>query len=478
MSNLLSSVFNWFKDNGQTGNPTKVDKRSPIYRDWTDSLQINYRLTSGIYHNSYPGMKLAGGLAFPPIAVPVWFMGLPYVSPVSEDDETQEILDSVTLKFSRLLQQIHTQCHRDGTLWIWPHFSIKTMSVIWETIRDDTVSDIIRDLDTNEIIKVITDEQIKISTDYNTTVEVRRKRIFTKQKIEVEYLSGEGLLPSNIKSKVMRNPINILPIPFSNNSDSDEVRGHSDYERIITDLKNYHEIDLAWSRMLSKFNVKMVQNVQDVKSWKENNGFSSLSEIEIDKIDLIFNLTDKETTDFIFPENAHAAYDQKLKNTYRKIVEESGIPEIVWGLKTEGNRASVEESMGTLMKFVHDKQDQKNDAYKKLYTATLQLSNIVNMRNVPTIDLDVTWDDLDAVSDEVRSIIFRNFAQGMAAIFANASGTKQQAFNMWKNLYPQQTKEDFDEFVKGISDMGGHKQWTTASYNEALDFQPPEEPEK
>lgn len=157
----------------------------------------------------------------------------------------------------------------------------------------------------------------------------------------------------------------------------------------------------------------MVQEVQDVSAWKANNAVDNLNNIEIDKIDLIFNLYEKEKTTFIFPENAHQAYDQKLKTTFRKIVEESGIPEIVWGLKTEGNRASVEESMGTLIKFVHDKQEQKNESYKILYSATLKLLNIVNMRNPEDIPLIVSWDDLDAVSDEVRSIIFKNFADGI-----------------------------------------------------------------
>lgn len=423
-------------------------------------------------------MKLAGGLAFPPIAVPVWFMGLPVISPEDENEETQEILNNITLDFSRLIQQIHIECHRDGTIWIWPRFSIKKMAVIWETIRDDTISDIIRDLDTNEIIKIITDEQLKISTAYNTVIEVRRKRTFTKTKIDIQYLYGAGLLPAELKDKSIRNPLRILPIPFANNSDSDEIRGHSDYERIITDLKNYHDIDLAWSRMLAKFNVKMVQEVQDVSAWKANNAVDNLNNIEIDKIDLIFNLYEKEKTTFIFPENAHQAYDQKLKTTFRKIVEESGIPEIVWGLKTEGNRASVEESMGTLIKFIHNKQEQKNESYKILYSATLKLLNIVNMRNPEDIPLIVSWDDLDAVSDEVRSIIFKNFADGISKIVGTASVTKQQVFNIWKSMYPKETKETFDEFVKGLSDMGGHAQWTNASYSEALDFNEPIEDEE
>ena len=44
----------------------------------------------------------------------------------------------------------------------------------------------------------------------------------------------------------------------------------------------------------------------------------------------------------------HEAYESAL-NKFRKIVEGSGIPEICWGVKVEGNLASAEEQMGLLV---------------------------------------------------------------------------------------------------------------------------------
>ena len=52
--------FSWFRKEKQTGNPTKVYRRSPVTVDKTEFQQANSALTKGLYHNSYPGIKLAG----------------------------------------------------------------------------------------------------------------------------------------------------------------------------------------------------------------------------------------------------------------------------------------------------------------------------------------------------------------------------------------------------------------------------------
>ena len=462
----MSGIFDWFKKKEVVTNPTKQTRRYPAVVDWTEDQVVNYELTYGLYHNSFPGMKLAGGLAYAPIAIPVMFMGLPCVTTVEEDEETNERLKEISEKFAVQEEQIHTEDHRDGTIWIWPHFSTELMEVIWEPIRDDVVTDIIRDLNTRKIIKIITDEQIKISTDYNTVVEARRIRIFTKKKIVVKWVMGANLLPESIKDKTMRNPTGMLPIPFANNRDSGEVRGHSDYERGISTFKDYHDVSLAWSSDSAKFRTKMVQQIgasETVDKWIENMGYTSTDQIDVANMDIIFNKGAEESTEFIFPEGMWESYSKRLKNLFQVLVESFGIPEIVWGLKTEGNLASVAENMSILIKYVRGKQTQIEDPYKQLYSATLKLLNIVEMRAEVAPDLIITWDDLDAVSAEVRSIIFRNFADGLSKMFSTASITFEQAFGIWKSMYPKQTEDDFKKFVAGLGDMGSHAQWTTAS---------------
>src|SRR5690606_12606784 len=184
----------------------------------------------------------------------------------------------------------------------------------------------------------------------------------------------------------------------------------SDYERIIPDLKNYHDIDLAWSTMLAKFAPKMVQQVNTgaLASWLENNGYGNIADIDIQATDLIVNVGQNEQTTFIFPERAHEAYVAKQKNGFQKIVEASGVPEIAWGLKTEGNRASVEESMDVLIKYVEAKRAQKNEPYKALFAASLAILTAVDISRASEI-IDIEWNKMDAVSDEVRSIIFNNY---------------------------------------------------------------------
>jgi hypothetical protein len=467
----ISSFWTRSETYNRSEDKTRQPARIPISYDWTDNYPANTDLTRNLYHNTYPGMKLAGGLAYPPIAVPVWFMGVPTPKPVDENDEaTTEELEELVKMFSLDMQQIHTECHRDGTVWIWPHWSAKLGKLIWEFIRDDAISAIVRDLDTGEIVEIITDEEILVQTAYQKTGTVRRRRTFTREKITVEWLTGKTILKTELKDRSMRNPTGILPIPFANNGESGYIRGHSDYERIITDLKDYHDIDLARSTMLAKFNPKMIQEVKNVDDWLTNNGWATIADIDIAKTDLIINLAEQEKTSFEFPENAHEAYGSALKQKFQKIVEASGVPEIAWGLKTEGNRASVEESMGTLIKYVHDKQDRKKEPYKDLFLASLKILRAVSMVEALP-DIEITWNDLDAVSDEVRSQIFGNFCKGVAEITKSATVTKQQLFNLWKGMYPETTEENYDEFVKGMSEMGAHNQWNSASYTEALDFQ-------
>lgn len=459
------------KDTIDAADVTKREPRRPKETDWTNELVINRELTHGLFHNTYPGMKLAGSLAFAPIAIPVWFMGLPIPQPEDENDKsTQEELDELAEELKKEFDKIHTESHLDGTVWVWPKWSTKQNKLVVELILDDSVSDIIRDVETGKIIQIITDENLKIRTGYNRISYVRRIRYFTKTRIDIVWAAGKTSVPEVLKDKSMRNPLGIMPIPFANNVDVNEIRGHSDYERIVTDLKDYHDIDLARSNMLAKFKAKMIQNVIDVDTWLGNHGYTSIGDIDISQIDMIFNLANQESTEFVFPERAHEAYSATLKQKFYKIIEGSTIPEIAWGLKTEGNNASVEESMGMLIMYVHNKQDQKTSPYKQLFSDCLKIKRYVNFNRNET-PIKISWDDLDALSDKSKAEIFEKFANGVSQLVGSAGVTKDQLHKLWLMMYPKVTTDKFDEFFKGLSDMGGHVQWKNESYTNTLDFQ-------
>ena len=458
------SIFSWFTNTKEI-NPTKQEKRTPNRIDFTDEMQCNAELTKGLWHNNYPGMKLAGALAFNPIAIPVWFMGLPI--PESDNEADQELLTQISDQFSSLMKQIHIMTHRDGTVWIHPFFSSKDNQLHWEIIPDSSVINITRDIQTKRIVQLDVDEELTIATKKGKNANVRRTRTFTAEKI-IEVWSGD-VVAAELKSKSYRNITGELPIPFANNSDATEVRGHSDYERVIYDMKDYHDIDLMQSKTLAKFNIKLNLEVADVKTYLSNNGYDSISDIDVANSDLFISLYGKEKIGLIEPTNAYQAYESALKRKFLKIVEGSGIPEICWGVKTTGNHASAEEQMGMLIQFVQDKREQLNNVYTRLFTASLKLLGITGMRtDLGTIT--VTWGSLDELSAATKAEVFKNFADGVSKLVESAGMTKAQLYRLWDNLYPEATTETLEDFIEEISFMAKHKQFKDESYLNAMDL--------
>lgn len=459
-------AFNWFKKKSETEVQEKTRKRviRPQLLDWSESYVANIELTRALYHNTYPGLKLAGGLAYPPISIPVYFMGLPI--PVSDNKTDQELLNELHKKYITDEQQIHIQCHRDGTQWVWPKYDPIKRTVVWEFVADDTVTDIIKDIDTGRIIKMYTDEQIQISTGYNEIKIIRRIREFTESKVKIRYEGSQSI--SGLRSGEYRNPIGNMPIAFANNPEGGEFRGKSDYSRILPDLKMYHDLELAQNTDIAKFRTKIIQSTDDVDNWLENNQ-TTITDIDVSLIDLIFNRSDKgETTEFQTPRDVATAYSEAKRQLFKKIVEESGVPEICWGLKTEGNNASVEESMGTLAKYVQDKQRQKQESHVMLWDATLRLSKIAGMQTGSNA-VDINWNDMETVNEATKAQIFQSFATGIEKIANSATATKEQLWRLWKKNYPKITEEDFNKYVTGINETASHTRLTKANYLDALE---------
>ena len=459
----------WKKPQSETYSPSGIKRTTSPVIDFTEDLVCNYSLTHGLYHNTYPGIKLAG-FGFNAINVPVSFMGLPTPA-VESNDQAQEQLDLIVENFTDKIKDIHTQCHREGTIWIYPIYSKKT-GLDWEFIRDDTVSKIIRDINTKELISIETTEQIKFSkSGSDNTYTTERKRVFTKTKVSTTYT---GDVPPTVKNKNTRNPAGILPVVFANNNDGNEIRGFSDYERIVSDLKDYHDLSLAESSALCKFNPKLVQYVKDFQEWKSNNGYStsenddgqSVATLDISAIDFIVNMVD-EKTELLLPDRITASYQAKLKQIFRKIVELSGIPEIAWGLKTAGNLASVEENMAILMRFVADKQQQKVTPYQILFDASLRL--LQTARVITTVSpIKITWNNLDNLSAKTKSEIFKNTADALSKIVDKAIWTKQMLHEYMLKNYPEITPIKYETFEAEITEMTAHNARAKASIEEQL----------
>lgn len=468
------NTFDWNKSQEEINYYTKT-KRSPnrpVNQDWTETLVINHELTKGLYHNNYPGFKLAGGLAYPIISVPVSFMGFPIAKTETEDDDTDKRLAKITERLTMEMKKIHIQCHRDGTCWVYPKFDSETMDVVLEFIPDCTITDIVKDPNTKKVIAIYTDERIKLRTGYNSTATARKIRVFTKSVVQVMYKEINGSLNGIVKDKTMRNPIGILPIPFANNADGDEIRGYSDYERILSNLKNYHDTRLSEGTALNKFKPKWIQGCNDnVGTWLEQNGIDDIDDMDIAETDVVFNIEGKESTALEFPERMVDGYEKSLETDFRLICEGSGLPEIIFGVKTKGNANTAEEQMTTFVLYVKDKRRAKVRSYEILFMAVLRLLQMTEPANNYQADnIIVFWDDLDSMSDKVKSEVFKNFAEGMSKLYGSAGFTKKQALKLWKIYYPNATEEDLNDFIIGLEEMGAFKRAVSSSVMEFEEY--------
>lgn len=448
-------------------NPAKSVPRRPFVRDWTDGCTVNQELTRGLWHNSYPGFKLAGALAFTPIAVPLWLMGLPV--PRIDNEATQDELVALVAEHAGDCGNIHKGAHREGTQWVFPFYSATERRVVWEFIPDVSICDIVRDLRTGVVLKILTDEQLTITIGENQTAYARRKRSFSIEEIIEEWTEGADQLPPESRSVRYRNQLGIMPIPFTNQRDGDEVRGHSDYERILSDLKNYHDTDLALSEILVKYKPKLIQYVTDVGAWRDNNGIDTAT-LDIASLDFVLNLTDKERTEVLWPNNISEAHLKKLTQIFWKLVQGSGIPEIFWGTKVEGNIASADNQLDIAINYVKDKQNQKSEAYARLFSDTLRLQRSAGMRGTEAIPIEIGWNTLELIPESTKATIFASFSTGMAALTKSASLTKEQQYALWKRFYPSATEQEFEQYVIGLSEMSKHVAFTNSSYSEIADL--------
>ncbi len=465
-------AFNWFQKKAAQQAEAKVVHiaERPIIRDVTEQFVVNGDLTRGIWHNTVEALKLAGSLAYAPIAVPISFMGLPIPKTIEQDEAEDLELARVVNEHCAEIREIHLQCHREGTIWIWPYYNAKKGRVLWEFIPDESIPSLIKDLQGGELQKVFTDEMLLLQVNDTLQAKVRRKRSFAADKIEITY-EGEQLLEEAIADRSYVNPIGILPIPFANEADGDEKRGHSDYERILSDLKAYHDLEFATLDLLARFRAKLALTVNDVEQWKTNNPQfgSDLSLLDLSTSDLFF-LMQEEKIEIIFPKGAADSFAAAKKNIFHKLVEATGIPEIAWGIKTTGNHATTEEQMTVLIRRVEDKRQQKNDPYKALFVATRQLEALAGFgAEVDPTNVEIQWNLLDSVSDSVRSEIFERFTQGVSKLISSAGVTMAQLYKLWQMNFPQATEEDFDEWKAMLSETAAHKRASGASVMDLLD---------
>ncbi|MDD5305284.1 MAG: hypothetical protein PHS14_19480, partial [Elusimicrobia bacterium] len=446
----------------------------PAARDMTGGMPVNEAMLRGLYRGDYRGLEFASPLVYTPIATPVNMMGLP--TPTSNDDVTQAALNEITQKMAESIHRLNRAYLLLGTAWMWPRFDSSAYDLVWESIPDSVVSDILIDISSGRPGVLLTDEQIALSTGENKIINVQRKRRFEAARVRTQWL---GQRPEGVDDNDAVNVAGVLPIDFAHDADEGEIRGVPALSRIIRDLKDYHDTDFRVSEILTKFLPKQIQTAADPGKWRGENGLATDADLynyDLAGCDFILNRKDDETTFEHLPSEATSAHEKALERKYWKIIEGSGVPEIFWGISLSGNHADGDNQMQKGVQYVDSLRAETAPSYERLYASSLRLMSIA--RGVNYKPFTMGWKNLESISAEVKSKIFLGFAQAVSSLAGSATLRPEQLYTLWTLNYPESKPGTFEEFAAGMEAMAKHKQLLGLDYFSGLEDAQGKEPKK
>jgi len=446
--------FDWWGRDERTP-PANIGNLRPGAVNMEGGLQANSGLLKALYEGSYQGLQFASPLLLPPLSTIVALMGAPV--PKSGDPRTQEALGEITEQMSTRFCKLHRRSLLHGTAWRYPRYDM-SHGLVWEEIPDAIVTDILVDVASNRVREIYTSEQITLRVRPNTSETLQRDRRFLPDRVAVKYNIGR------YPDYTARNVSGVLPVPFSNETDEAEIRGHSLFARVLRDLKDYHDIDFRVSTILAKFTPKQVQEVsgdsqKGVEAWLKNNtgsgSIAGLKTLDIFERDLIVNIKGKESTAFVFaPSDATAAHESALRRKFLKIVEGTGIPELFWGPLATGNHATTEEQWQQAISRVEEIRAQYAEAYRALYRGSLNVLQVARAERYAG-DVEICWNRLTATSEKTKADILRSFSSAVSGMVNSGTMTLRQLYTLWNQMNPESgigTLEEFKAELKGCAD--------------------------
>jgi hypothetical protein len=462
-------LFSWFRTQ-EHETPTKTMPRRPASRDMTGGYAANEEMLRGLYHGSASGLQFASPLCFQPINLLVQMMGYPTPRAEGDDEVTQAALDYLMKIMADRIPRTHRGALITGNAWRWPRFDSRELSLAWEAIPDSTIADILVDVSSERPTAILADEMIKLSTGENTIIMVQRKRHFDPAQVTVQWF---GQRPASVQDYSARNIAGILPVNFANDADEGDLRGYSVFARIIRDLKDYHDIDFRASETLAKFRVKQIQTVASPDTWLKENGLdneASFAGLDIADNDFVLNRKDETTSYEFLSEGATSALEKALERKFWKVVEGTGIPELFWGPLATGNHASTDIQLQQAVDYASSKRKEFSSSWQALIAGSLRILALARGENYKGFEMG--WNRLEAVSADMKSQILLRFAQTAQALVTSATCTKQQLYTLWQLNFPESKPGEYEVFLKGLAEMGLHKQFIGLDYASGLaDFQ-------
>lgn len=439
--------------------------RRPGRRMLDGGVQANEDLYRGLYHGTAKGWQFASPLCYIPINVLTVMMGYP--TPEADEgpykDATQAALTYIMDELSTRVIPTHRGSLITGNAWRWPTFNAKLSdskgnpgAIALDALPDSIVCDILQDVQSGRIISILTDELIRLKTGENQIMITERKRRYDMDRVTTKWL---GPRPALAEDSIVLNVAQMLPENFANEPNEGEVRGHSQFERVLRTFKDYHDLAFRKSETLAKFVPKLIQEVDNCATWRTENHLESDEDFlafDPASADFILSRTGNKSEYLFLPADATASIEKAMETDYILVVEGSGIPELFWGPLATGNHASTDSDILLATEFAKSKQGELGPHWYNVFVGALRQLSIA--RGEQYGDFKVKWGRFSMVSPEVRSKMLLSWAQAASAFVNSGSCTKEQLFAMWQDLYPDYSAMKPEEFIAGINDMALFKQ--------------------
>ena len=409
-------------------------------------VAANEPLLRGIYKGSAQEFALASYLVTGMVDVPRNMTGIPGVIPDQgqSDRLVKELSSLIVDEFPVMVAEYLVT----GTAWRWARWSDKLHCLVWEAIPDSSITSMIIDLDSGEITELWIDEQLEYSEGEINTVYSNRKRHITKTQI-TETWKGKAN-----KTTQYKNPFGFMPVPFGHNCFAGEWRGNSVFARVLRLLKEMHDISYTRGEILSEFVPKIIQTVNDVKKWKENN--TKHLGIKEEVIDVfgrkLFANQIGETTAFItLPAEATSSHTQAVQDLERKIMKGSGIPELFFGSLATGNHASTETDRLLALEHIKGLRRELTKGTQELVRQSLKILSFMRFTQPP--EVSIQWGNLSLLSEMQKAQVMGAYASAVVPLLRDGAVSPEGAFWFTKELYPEFPAEDAAHFMSGLDEM-------------------------
>ena len=443
------SFFDFFSGKKRVKELEKKQPTRPNPRDATGGLVANRELLEGFYRGSIVDMQGASPLAATPVNVPVSLVSIPTPVPVDGDERTKEVVAEIIKEKSEEFPMLERTKLVVGSAWRWVRYDAKAMTYVWESIPDDSITDILLEPVSFAIKAIYTHDQFKVSAKMNQIVYVERIREITKDYINVKWVKkADGITEDDYS---MRNPFGHMPIAFGHDCGENEHRGHSIFGRNLRLYKIISDIEMQRAEILGKFNPKlMIGGVDDIEAWCKNNGFSDVRHIERTVFDSKFYVGKAgETLDMKYmPADATKPHTDALADLTKKVIMGGDMPEIFYGTLATGNEASVAAHKDIAIQFIRGLRKENDNPYERLFNNTLDVLAFVNMEKYSRVEN--RWGQFDLLSTEARAAVLLSVSSSIEKIMGSAGGTPDMMVYFWKGFFPDMPDSEIDKYVAGV----------------------------